>query len=77
MKKTLKAILGLFIVFIIYIIFVLDRLIVAVFPVEQKSFMDWSDMDIKEELRSTRQIQLSVIRIVVVSILILIINWIL
>ncbi len=77
MKKTFKAILGLFIVIILYIIFVLDRLIVAVFPAEQKSFMDWSDMDIRKELRSTRQIQLSVIRIVVVSILTLIINLIL
>ncbi len=77
MKKTFKAILGLFIVIILYILFVLDRFIVAVFPAKQKSFVDWSDMDIKKELRSTRQIQLSVIRIVVVSILTLIINLIL
>jgi len=74
LKTFFKALLGAIIIAFLYVLFVLDRLIVAFFPAEQKSFINWTDMDIKQELRSTNEIVNSFIRVVVLFILILILN---
>ena len=70
MKHFFKTFVGLIIVLLLYLFFVADRIILSPLPNHQHRFLAWADLNVKDDLRTYRDVVNSIIRVVIVSLII-------